>query len=139
MDELDRYLQNEYQYPEYRRGLLTESASPSPWQRAWALLLGPRSRGPVSDQTVGLSRNRAWVWHVTSSAPNITCTAGRLWLTRTGDSRDYFLGPCESLTLTPGKWVVQSLAPSRFRTRTPNPIQEACYDKTPLLPVLQRV
>ncbi len=138
MDNLDRYLNREYRDPDYRRGLLASQGGRSPLRNLWHRMFGPRRRGPVSDQTVVLSRLHVWAWDVTTS-PTVTCLAGSLWLTRKGDRRDYFLGACESLALVPGKWVIQALTLSRFRMRTPQTSQEACHDEAPVLSLLQRV
>lgn len=46
----------------------------------------------------------------------VVCLAGGLWLTRYGDSEDYFVGPGESFSIRRGeRAVVQALKPSRVR------------------------
>ncbi len=40
---------------------------------------------------------------------------GRLWMTREGEAVDYVLARGESLDLAGGAWLVQALAPARFR------------------------
>jgi hypothetical protein len=139
MDDLDRYLANEYRDPVARREILASGVLPGRWSRLWGRLMALPSRGPLEDQTVTLGRGKLWSWKIGLPSPTMTCTAGRLWLTRRGDSRDVFLEPCESLTLTPGAWVVQALDPARFRIRTISVRQEVCQDETPLLPLFQRV
>jgi hypothetical protein len=45
----------------------------------------------------------------------ISVAKGRLWVTREGDAADYFVARGERLDLAGGSWLVQALAPARFR------------------------
>jgi hypothetical protein len=45
---------------------------------------------------------------------SVSVAKGRLWMTRGGDRRDYFLAGGESAVLPEGSWLVQALARSRF-------------------------
>jgi hypothetical protein len=46
---------------------------------------------------------------------SISVARGRLWITRERDPRDYCVLPGERASLARGAWLVQALAPSRFR------------------------
>jgi hypothetical protein len=47
---------------------------------------------------------------------SIRCISGELWLTRQGDSEDYFLGPGQALAVgRDDQAVIQALRESRFR------------------------
>lgn len=52
-------------------------------------------------------------------ANGIDCVAGVLWVTRTGDPRDHFLYPGDSLALGTGLTVVTALSAATVRLAAP--------------------
>ena len=63
----------------------------------------------ISQQTQFLKRGQLWSRHLRGTA-RVTCEKGTLWLTQSGDSRDYLLRAGEGLELRAGHWVMEPLS-----------------------------
>lgn len=126
MDDIDRYLESEHNDPEYRRYLIQTSQSGlGSWllaRLARVIASWPRRHPTVVPLPEGEQRLGATVvklWSVGPGGPNLHCVSGSLWLTKTGDPRDYILVAGQSRRLEPGPWVIQALAAAQFRVYSP--------------------
>lgn len=139
MNDIDRYLEREYQDAEYRRYLIQTSHPGlglrlvawvarlvASWRRVHPLVLPL----PVGEQR--LSPTVVRVWSVGAEGPNLHCVAGSLWLTKTDDTRDYILVAGQNRRLEEGQWVIQALASAQFRVYAPVP-EEVPHGQTSLL------
>lgn len=125
MNDIDRYLEREYNDAEYRRYLI-QTSQPGLGLRlvAWAvrLVASWRPQHPVLPLPVGelsLGPTTVRVWAVGPEEPNVHCVSGSLWLTKTGDTRDYILVAGQNRRLEAGQWVVQALTHAQFRVYSP--------------------
>jgi len=144
MDELDRYLETEYRNADDRR-YRVQTHQPRVLGRLLGFLANwfrfrsdPSSKGEL----INLTHGQLSIWEVRRAATAF-CEEGVVWLTRTGDSKDYLLSAGESMILKPGQWILQALDFSTVQKKTLEPlstvIKEVSHDKATLFPVLQRV
>ena len=86
------------------------------WLRTLTERLVPGARRDAHAGPVLLARGATWSVHTHGGRPlALTCGDGQLWLTREGDTKDYVLGPGDTVRLeAAGHVVVQALRPARF-------------------------
>jgi len=124
MNDIDRYLKSEYPDAKYHRcGIQTSSPGFGPRLVGWVahLLASWRRTHPVplavGEQHLGPASVK--VWSVGAEGPNLHCVSGSLWLTKTGDTRDYILVAGQNRRLEAGQWVIQALTPAEFCVYSP--------------------
>lgn len=125
MNDINRYLESEYNDAEYRRYLI-QTSRPGFGSRlvAWVarVMVSWRRSRPILPLPAGeqwLDPAVVKVWSVGAEGPNLHCVSGSLWLTKTDDTRDYILVAGQSRRLEPGPWVVQALATAQFCVYSP--------------------
>lgn len=128
MNDIDHYLRSEYRDPDYQKYQLLRTPQP---RFRWTFWLRRRPVALLPSGDTSLEKS-AGVWHVGRDAPNLLCLEGALWLTKTGDPRDYVLRAGQSRRLEPGQWVVEALSPARFRVYR-GVCEEAYCDEADLL------
>jgi hypothetical protein len=84
---------------------------------------GPKRRGAIKHFASGQA------WHLGSAGGELTVTDGCIWLTRSHDLHDYFVGPGRQVRLFAGEQVVIEPAPGNQGARV-------CWE--PLRPELVR-
>ncbi len=120
MDELDRYLKIEDRDADYRRYQVRAHGSDLFKKIALVVRSWFRSRSETparTDSTLGLAYGELSVWKVRHPV-TLTCLEGNLWLTRTGDPKDYLLKAGESMTLKSARgsfrrWIPRSSSKGR--------------------------
>ena len=140
MDDLTRYLQQEYSDAEYRCYQIATQRDAVLWRRIAMALAFSRSRFEriSADFSGSLRRSKILRWEVLQPS-NLCCFSGVLWLTKTADPKDYLIQAGESLLLTPGHWVIQALGASRVQLKPNIVYKEVPHGEKAVLSLLQRV